>query len=126
GDFDYASNPAAWESRINGILGANYPYFAVIGNHDAAAWGGASGYASYIQARHARGPDMNCTGELGVKATCNFRGLHIVESCIGTGELRSTCAANASDQVSFIHDSLANDNSIWSVCAWHKNQHDMQ
>ncbi|XXY46396.1 DNRLRE domain-containing protein [Sorangium sp. So ce269] len=126
GDFDYASNPAAWENRINSILGANYPYFAVIGNHDAPAWGGASGYASYIQARHARVPDMNCTGELGVKATCNFRGLHIVESCIGTSELRSTCAANASDQVNFIHDSLANDNSIWSVCAWHKNQHDMQ
>ncbi|KYF84895.1 hypothetical protein BE17_00895 [Sorangium cellulosum] len=126
GDFDYASNPAAWESRINSILGANYPYFAVIGNHDAAAWGGASGYASYIQARHARVPDMNCTGELGVKATCNFHGLYIVESCIGTGELRSTCAANASDQVNFIHDSLANDDSIWSVCAWHKNQNDMQ
>ncbi|WP_437969004.1 DNRLRE domain-containing protein [Sorangium sp. So ce260] len=126
GDFDYADNPTAWENRINSILGANYPYFAIIGNHDAAAWGGSSGYASYIQARHARVPDMNCTGELGVKATCNFRGLHIVESCIGTGELRSTCAANASDQVNFIHDSLANDDSIWSVCAWHKNQHDMQ
>ncbi|KYF52723.1 hypothetical protein BE04_07245 [Sorangium cellulosum] len=126
GDFDYANNPAAWENRINGILGPNYPYFAIIGNHDAAAWGGSSGYASYIQARHARVPDMNCTGELGVKATCNFRGLFIVQSCIGTGELRSTCGANASDQVSFIQDALASDNSIWSVCAWHKNQHDMQ
>lgn len=126
GDFDYASNPSAWENRINNILGANYPYFAVIGNHDAAAWGGSSGYASYIQARHARVPAMNCTGELGVKATCNYRGLFIVQSCIGTSELRSTCAANASDQVNFIHDSLASDDSIWSVCAWHKNQHDMQ
>ncbi|WP_437571958.1 DNRLRE domain-containing protein [Sorangium sp. So ce542] len=126
GDFDYADNPAAWENRINSILGPNYPYFAIIGNHDAAAWGGSSGYASYIQARHARVPDMNCTGELGVKATCNFRGLFIVQSCIGTSELRSTCAANAADQVSFIQDALANDSSIWSVCAWHKNQHDMQ
>ncbi|WP_437725896.1 DNRLRE domain-containing protein [Sorangium sp. So ce861] len=126
GDFDYADNPAAWENRINNVLGPNYPYFAIIGNHDAAAWGGSSGYASYIQARHARVPDMNCTGELGVKATCNFRGLFIVQSCIGTSELRSTCAANASDQVSFIQDALANDSSIWSVCAWHKNQHDMQ
>ncbi|WP_437578564.1 DNRLRE domain-containing protein [Sorangium sp. So ce887] len=126
GDFDYADNPTAWENRINSILGSNYPYFAVIGNHDAAAWGGSSGYASYIQARHARVPAMNCTGELGVKATCNFRGLYIVQSCIGTSELRSTCASNASDQVNFIHDSLANDSSIWSVCAWHKNQHDMQ
>ncbi|KYG07068.1 hypothetical protein BE21_31250 [Sorangium cellulosum] len=126
GDFDYADDPAAWENRINSILGPNYPYFAIIGNHDAAAWGGSSGYASYIQARHARVPDMNCTGELGVKATCNFRGLFIVQSCIGTSELRSTCAANAADQVSFIQDALANDSSIWSVCAWHKNQHDMQ
>ncbi|WP_437939334.1 DNRLRE domain-containing protein [Sorangium sp. So ce341] len=126
GDFDYADNPAAWENRINSILGPNYPYFAIIGNHDAAAWGGSSGYASYIQARHARVPEMNCTGELGVKATCNFRGLFIVQSCIGTSELRSTCAANAADQVSFIQDALANDSSIWSVCAWHKNQHDMQ
>ncbi|WP_437877264.1 DNRLRE domain-containing protein [Sorangium sp. So ce513] len=126
GDFDYASNPTAWENRINNILGANYPYFAVIGNHDAAAWGGSSGYASKIQARHARVPSMNCTGELGVKATCNYRGLFIVQSCIGTSELRSTCAANASDQVNFIQDALANDNAIWSVCAWHKNQHDMQ
>ncbi|WP_437678287.1 DNRLRE domain-containing protein [Sorangium sp. So ce131] len=126
GDFDYASNPTAWDNRINNILGDDYPYFAVIGNHDAAAWGGSGGYASKIQARHARVPAMNCTGELGVKATCNFRGLHIVESCIGTGELRSTCAANATDQVDFIRDSLAADSSIWSVCAWHKNQHDMQ
>jgi len=126
GDFDYANNPTAWENRINSILGANYPYFAVIGNHDAAAWGGPNGYASYIEARHARVPSMNCTGELGVKATCNFRGLFIVQSCIGTSELRSSCAANASDQVSFIQNALAADNSIWSVCAWHKNQHDMQ
>ncbi|AUX29390.1 uncharacterized protein SOCE836_014800 [Sorangium cellulosum] len=126
GDFDYANSPAAWENRINSILGPNYPYFAIIGNHDAAAWGGSSGYASYIQARHARVPDMNCTGELGVKATCNFHGLFIVQSCIGTSELRSTCAANAADQVSFIQDALANDSSIWSVCAWHKNQADMQ
>ncbi|WP_437611680.1 DNRLRE domain-containing protein [Sorangium sp. So ce834] len=126
GDFDYANSPAAWENRINSILGPNYPYFAIIGNHDAAAWGGSSGYASYIQARHGRVPDMNCTGELGVKATCNFHGLFIVQSCIGTSELRSTCAANAADQVSFIQDALANDSSIWSVCAWHKNQADMQ
>ncbi|WP_437907328.1 DNRLRE domain-containing protein [Sorangium sp. So ce327] len=126
GDFDYANNPTAWDNRINSILGANYPYFAIIGNHDAAAWGGASGYASKIQARHAAVPSMNCTGELGVKSTCNFRGLHIIQSCVGTSELRSTCAANAADQVDFIRDALAADSSIWSICNWHKNQNDMQ
>ncbi len=126
GDFDYSDNPTAWDNRITSVLGANYPYFAVIGNHDAAAWGGSNGYAAKIAARHARVPEMQCTGELGVKANCHFRGLQLVESCIGTSELRSTCAANASDQVNFIADTLANDDAIFKVCSWHKNQHDMQ
>lgn len=126
GDFDYASNPADWDRRINDILGPSYPYFAVIGNHDAPAWSGPSGYASYIQARHARVPEMRCTGELGVKATCNFRGLHLIMSCVGTNELRASCGADSSEHVTFIRDSLANSNAIWSICNWHKNQHDMQ
>ena len=126
GDFDYASNPAAWNARIDAILGENYPYFAVIGNHDAPAWNGPSGYGSYIAAREARVPSMNCTGEPGVKSTCSFRGLHLVQSCVGTSELRSTCGKDAIDQVDFIRDSLAADTSIWSICSWHKNQNDMQ
>ena len=56
GDFDYADDPSAWNHRIDAILGANYPYFAVVGNHDAARWNGSTGYASYINARHARVP----------------------------------------------------------------------
>jgi hypothetical protein len=126
GDFDYANSPSSYENRINSILGANYPYFAVIGNHDAPAWGGTSGYASYIDARVARVPDMNCTGENGVKANCYFRGLHLVQSCIGTSELRSSCGKDSTEHVNFIRDSLAADNSIWSVCSWHKNQRAMQ
>ncbi|HEY6560500.1 MAG TPA: DNRLRE domain-containing protein [Polyangiaceae bacterium] len=126
GDFDYASNPAAWNSRIDRILGANYPYFAVVGNHDAAAWGGTNGYASYIAARHARVPEMSCTGELGVRATCRFRGLYLIQSCVGTGELRSSCGKDSADQVGFIRSALSADNSVWTVCNWHKNQNDMQ
>lgn len=126
GDFDYASNPAAWNTRIDTILGPTYPYFAVIGNHDAPAWGGASGYASYIQTRHNNVPEMSCTGELGVKANCTFRGLHLVQSCIGVGELRASCGKDSAEHVQFIHDSLAGSNAIWSICNWHKNQNDMQ
>lgn len=37
GDFDYNDDPAAWEAQINSVLGANFPYFACIGNHDEAA-----------------------------------------------------------------------------------------
>jgi hypothetical protein len=128
GDFDYASNPAAWDNRVNNILGANYPYFATVGNHDGAAWNGTSGYGSKITARHAAVPEMQCQGDLGVKATCKFRGLHIVQSCVGTTELsgHGNCGKDSTEQVSFLHDSLAADNSIWSVCSWHKNQNDMQ
>ena len=126
GDFDYEDNPAAWNARIDRILGENYPYFAVIGNHDAAAWNVSNGYASLIAARHARVPEMQCTGELGVKASCTFRGLHLVQSCVGTSELRSSCAANSAEHVAFIRDTLANDGALWSICNWHKNQADMQ
>jgi hypothetical protein len=126
GDFDYADNPTAWDNRITSVLGANYPYFAVIGNHDAAAWGGTNGYSAKIAARHARVPAMQCTGELGVRASCRFRGLQIVESCIGTNELRSNCGADSADQVGFIRSALAADNALFKICSWHKNQHDMQ
>jgi hypothetical protein len=127
GDFDYNSNPTAFENRVNNILGTNYPYFAVIGNHDAPAWNGTNGYGAKIAARIARVPEMQCTGNAGVKANCYFRGLHLVQSCVGTNEYTSvSCTKDSAEQVSFIRDSLATDNSIWSVCSWHKNQNDMQ
>jgi hypothetical protein len=126
GDFDYGNNATTWDNRITSVLGANYPYFAVIGNHDASAWGGSSGYAAKIAGRHARNPEMVCTGELGVRANCNFRGLQLIQSCVGTSELRSNCGANSSDQVTFLHDTLAGSNALFKVCSWHKNQHEMQ
>jgi hypothetical protein len=126
GDFDYANNPTAFENRVNDILGPNFPYYAVIGNHDASAWGGSTGYSSKLVARVARVPAMNCAGEIGVKANCNFKGVHLIESCIGVSELRSTCNANAADQVSFIQSSLAASTAPFKICNWHKNQNDMQ
>ena len=126
GDFDYVDDPDAWERRINRILGEDYPYFAIIGNHDAAAWHGDDGYAAKIAARHARVPEMQCVGELGVRANCVFRGLHLVESCIGTDELGSRCDASSTDQLEFIERALRESPALFKVCNWHKNQHDMQ
>ena len=126
GDFDYNNDPNGWDNAVTAVLGANYPYFAVIGNHDAPAWGGTSGYAAKIAARVARVPEMKCTGELGVRANCNFRGVHLIQSCVGVSELRSTCNANAADQVGFIQSSLAASAAPFKICNWHKNQTDMQ
>ena len=126
GDFDYVDNPALWNGRIDAILGSDYPYFAIVGNHDALAWGGTSGYASYLAARHGRVPEMQCQGELGVEATCNFRGLYMVQSCVGTNELGARCAKDSPEQVQFIRESLVSKSSLFSLCLWHKDQNDMQ
>lgn len=128
GDFDYVYSPSAWNSRIDAILGPEYPYFAVVGNHDAAAWDGTNGYATFINARMARVPEMQCEGDIGVKAICRFRGLFMLQSCVGTNELlgHGNCAKDSAEQTEFLRDALANDHSLWSVCNWHKNQNDMQ
>jgi hypothetical protein len=34
--------------------------------------------------------------------------------------------SGAPDHEDFIADALAGSDSIWKICAWHKNQHDMQ
>jgi len=127
GDFDYADNPTNWDTRVSGILGANYPYFATIGNHDAAAWDGANGYGAKVTARLARVPEMQCNGVAGVQADCFFRGLHLVQSCVGTSEYTgASCTANSTTQVNHIRSALASANNVWEVCSWHKNQRDMQ
>src|SRR5262245_20894102 len=51
GDFDYQDNPAAWDDQINAILGADFPYFASLGNHDDGSFYGESGYQSFLIAR---------------------------------------------------------------------------
>ena len=37
GDLDYTNNADAFEAHVNEILGEDFPYFAVIGNHDRIA-----------------------------------------------------------------------------------------
>jgi Calcineurin-like phosphoesterase len=126
GDFDYVEKPRDFEARINRILGQNYPYFSVVGNHDAPKWTGPEGYAKLLEARLYRVPEMKCSGEPGVRATCSFRGLMLVESCIGVDELGDRCDKDSPEQLAFIRDALAESSSMWTLCNWHKNQRDMQ
>ncbi len=114
GDFDYTDNPSAWDEQINGVLGASFPYFASIGNHDVRAW---EGYKQKLQARLDRIPDASCTGDLGVQSTCRYQGLFFLLTGPGT---------KGSGHDVYIRDELAQDKSIWSVCSWHKNQREMQ
>jgi 3',5'-cyclic AMP phosphodiesterase CpdA len=117
GDFDYSSNPTAWDKKITTILGADFPYFASIGNHDTDAWSGTNGYRAKLQARLNRIPDAQCSGDLGVKSTCTYKGLFFILSGVGT---------TGSGHEAYLADQLAQTDAIWRICSWHKNQRLMQ
>ncbi len=116
GDFDYTDDPAAWDAQINGVLGSNFPYFAVIGNHDAARFDGAGGYREFLEARMNR-IGVAWDGDLGVQSSFSYRGIFIVQTAPGI---------RGSDHDLYIRDRLAADNSVWRISAWHKNMRLMQ
>ncbi len=114
GDFDYGDNPTVWDDNITNVLGPSFPYFASVGNHDLAAW---SGYQQKLQDRLNLISGAVCTGDLGVKSSCHYQGLFFILSGVGT---------LGSGHVAYIQDQLSQDDSVWSICSWHKNQNAMQ
>ncbi|MBL8715640.1 MAG: metallophosphoesterase [Myxococcales bacterium] len=114
GDYDYGDSPTNFAANLDKGVGTDFPVFAVVGNHDVAAW---SGYKTKIDARLAKIPDASCTGEYGSRAACKWRGLFFVTSGVGT---------MGTGHETYLQDQLAKDASTWRVCLWHKNQHDMQ
>lgn len=118
GDMGYdEANPAApirWEDQLNQILGENFPYFASVGNHDLSNW---PLYRRLLVSRLKRVPGAECVGKYGVKAACRYKGLFFILSGAGTF---------GANHYKFIPKQLAQDDSIWRVCSWHKNQRRMQ
>jgi predicted MPP superfamily phosphohydrolase len=121
GDLDYRNDPDAWDRLITKILGADFPVFASVGNHDED-WYGPKGYQATLQARLNRIPDATCSGDLGVRSACTFRGLFFILS--GAGTIPN--APDDPDHVEYLRDQLAQTDAIWRICSWHKNQHLMQ
>jgi hypothetical protein len=116
GDFDYEDNPAAWEARINAILGADFPYFASVGNHDKDKFYGPGGYQEFMMARMDR-MGITWDGDLGVKSSFVFNGILFVltgPDVFGSGH------------AGYIKDKLAEDSSVWRISSWHKNMRRMQ
>ncbi len=111
GDFDYADKPHAWENQINAILGADFPYFPSIGNHDKSAFRGAGGYQAFMEARMNR-IGVTWDGDLGVKSSLSYRGIFI---------LLTGPDVDGSNHDTYIRDKLLEDNSIWRISSWHKN-----
>jgi hypothetical protein len=114
GDFDYADNPNAWKLLMD-RLGDGFPWIAVGGNHDVQEW---ARYQAIIREKVMNTEGVACTGTPGDAANCTFRGLNIITSGVGT-------FGNRADQEAYLDTALAGSSAIWKVCAWHKNQEDM-
>ena len=126
GDFDYADNPDAFDMQINEILGPDFPYFAVIGNHDRKMW---DIYQDLLEARLKRVKGAECEGEFGTRAACTYKGLFFILSAVGItepGETRPKDGDKSQVHTAYIKDMLARAKSPWKICAWHKNQTAMQ
>lgn len=116
GDFDYNDDPAAWEQQIDAILGANFPYFACVGNHDIDRFYGAGGYQELLAARMNR-LGIPWTGNLGVQSRFFYAGIDFVLVAPDV---------DGSGHETYIRDVFASSSSLWRVCSFHKNMHLMQ
>ncbi len=116
GDFDYGDSPSNWESTLDAALGSDFPILACIGNHDTRKWGGSRGYQQRLIDRCQR-LGISWTGELGVQCAVHYNGLFLLFTAPGI---------TGTGHAQFIHDQLAQDQSLWRISAWHKNQNRMQ
>ena len=114
GDFDYNDDPDAWDKQISNVLGDDFPYFGTIGEHDRLKW---NEYQQKLHDRLKKNPDAQCIGDLGVKSSCTYKGLHFIQVSPGI---------KGSEHGSFIENQLNNNDHIWSVCSWAMNMTDMQ
>ncbi len=130
GDFDYNDDPLGWDAQIDGTLGSAFPYLASVGNHDQSEWSGPQGYQTLLQARVDRIEDLTCIGDYGNQSACEFRGLLVLLSGVGTlsGPETYTDSSNppAGSQSAFLADALAESDRLWRICSWHKNQYTLQ
>ncbi len=114
GDFDYADNPDAWIAQINSILGPNFPYIPIRGNHEMNKW---PDYQKVIVARLAHTPEVTCQGDIGAEYSCRFRDVTVAMSSPGISD---------APHASLLAQELSKSTTTWNVCAWHEAQHLMQ
>jgi predicted phosphodiesterase len=117
GDFGYSAAPKVWEKMNRDILGEDFPILAVAGNHDVDFW---PEYQEIIEKWQSH-PKISCSGEAGVMSACSFQGVKILLSAPAVFDEKSK-----EESALFIKKSFENDHSIWRICGWHKNMHDMQ
>lgn len=122
GDLGYDENTARdWDANLSNILGVNFPVLTVAGNHENFEW---PLYQQVIRQRISRSNVFDCTGEIGVKSSCHYGDLHIVQVAPAIYEVDEIKAHDGYPE--YIRQSFANSDATWRICSWHKNQSAMQ
>jgi|GEM_PF-1588555 len=122
GDFGYAEGAAtSWIQNMEDLIPSDVAVIGVVGNHENFQW---PIYRDWLVERATLSPDLSCTGNLGVKAHCTFRGLSIVQ--VAPGIIGVPGVLSDDGYPEFIEQSLADDPNRWRVCSWHMNQRAMQ
>ena len=122
GDLGYGVSAAAqWERNINDALGPNFPVLVVVGNHENYEW---PIYKSLTDQRMSRAGGLSCSGNTGVKATCQFGNVDIVQVSSGIHEVDGVLADDG--YADFIRSSFEQQTNRWRICSWHKNQNALQ
>lgn len=122
GDLDYAHDPDAWDAMVTEELGADFPYFASIGNHDSRRWDGPDGYQAKLLARLNRIDGATCVGDLGIRSACSYKGLFFILSGVGWVPREP----DNPEHIDFIREQLGASDATWEICSWHMNQTEMQ
>lgn len=115
GDFDYSDDPEKWDAMLTKVLGDTFPVVAAPGNHDTGEW--EKGYKVKLTARQAKTPQVKCSGEVGTKQSCEFKGVTLILSGVGV---------IGSGHEEYLDTALQTAKTPWKFCVWHKNQTSMQ
>jgi hypothetical protein len=68
--------------------------------------------------RRAAFSGYDCTGTFAEQESCIYQGIHLGLSAAGT-------LGDANDHAQALANTWAASDAVWRVCAWHKNQEDM-
>ena len=121
GDLGYGRGPELWMENTDRALGENFPVLAVVGNHEGEDW---PVYKAWLERRVDAVDGLDCTGDIGVKAHCTFRGLSIVQTAAGVHEVPGVLREDG--YAGYLAAELASATGAWRVCSWHKPHPDMQ
>ncbi|MFK7997608.1 MAG: metallophosphoesterase [Granulosicoccus sp.] len=122
GDLGYGPDDAdKWIENIDSILGRDFPVLMVVGNHENYEW---QKYHQWQKDKLWRVDDIECQGEVSIKAYCTYKNIGVVQVSPGITEVEGISGDDGYPD--YITQKLSSDKSTWRFCSWHKNMRDMQ